>query len=69
MFANILKYNKNKRRKWKKEEKEMKKKGKTGRRVISASGAFEIEKRNLAQWCVRDLKMKLKPMDDIMWNR
>lgn len=47
----------------------MKKKAKTGRRVISASGAFEIEERNLAQWCVRDLKMKLKPMDDIRWNR
>lgn len=47
------------------------KEGKEGtrRRVISASGAFEIEERNLAQWCVRDLKMKLKPMDDIRWNR
>lgn len=51
------------------EKKETKRKAKTGRRVISASGSFEIEERNLAQWCVRDLKMKLKPMDDIMWNR
>lgn len=64
----MLKYNNNKRRKWKRKRKR-KGNAKTGRRVISASGAFEIEERNLAQWCVRDLKMKLKPMDDIMWNR
>lgn len=64
----MLKYNNNKRRKWKRKRKR-KGNAKTGRRVISASGALEIEERNLAQWCVRDLKMKLKPMDDIMWNR